>query len=998
MTISHRHKPLAKLTAFSCLIAFVAVAWLTVAPAASAAPSPILAPKGGSVLHKNRVKVEVRSRDNSSALKATLNGVDVTSDFSRSKAGIRTMTATISHGLRRGRNRLRVRVRKPGKPVRTASVRFTVRRGAPLVGAGRDHDVVVGSRARLRGDLRNGSRSKLRWRLVGGPRPAEAKQAVTGRAGANVRLASPAGPTAGFVPRSPGRYVFGLTHGKGRRAVTDRVTVSAVPPSPLVPVDTMAGTGIKVGDTTYPNEGGLIQTVVLDRKTLALDYSRTYYATADLDADLKQLGADKLVIVSASYNGTLSQAWAGLVTTLRRLGIDLGQAGYDNGIQGRWFSAIGAVGMTPGTADVRYRIPPGFPHDDDDEGEMVGYLTPDQYGNFGFVSSQKEEYSLGGEEVPPCAGGIPSCGDTHIGYRLSVHDPYEYEPGPGDGKVFDTNGRGLTPQQLTDEATKMADALDAVPGGYIVSIEAVSNRRSGETNYPPPVGAVSTAAMKRLAQSVADAGGTRNGFNHAATVAGVPASGGDVYVMVGWHGAGEGNGEESAAGVDASGDVPELSGVLRPDLNSMLRPTEAAETSEYTNELSNLALAEPHSGWPLDDNPGAQNAIAYLAKQDNTLSPDIRSSYWTMNLDINGLIQKIGGTTYPAGAAFSEADFDAAKAEILQELEWVGKVRSYLDQLSKPFSDTGVQNWAAVQTIGERIHEQAEADSTKVSVDWLEVIDAALELIPLVGPQSHAAAEAVEALTEETTAAIRVWGAIDVDGEPFGGRVVTANELGAEMANQARDAQASFAAMGDVIVSDYDKLKELGTYAGCNPSSPDCPEEWGLDKAKLTSMSASLYLDVERESYLKLLPLGYKVFSLARKGDFQGHFLRYQPPDPAEYYCNGHYPWSKYPDLARSSTSLLQELDSTGAGDNGWDTFVFSAQPGSNDIHGTPPSADILDRMFDPISASGNPTIGGLGLFWTQFAIPQTQIPEGQRSWWEFNNPVRERDVCSWMG
>jgi hypothetical protein len=468
--------------------------------------------------------------------------------------------------------------------------------------------------------------------------------------------------------------------------------------------------------------------------------------------------------------------------------------------------------------------------------------------------------------------------------------------------------------------------------------------------------------------------------------------------MVGWHGAGEGDGEESAAGVDAAGDVPELSGALRPDLNTMLRPTEAVEASEYTNELSDLALATPNAGWPLDDNPGAQKAIAYLAKQDDTLSPDIRTSYWTMNLDIDRLLRTIGETTYPSGAAFSADDFNAAKAEILQELEWVGKVRSYLDQLSKPFADNALTGWAAVQTIAERIHEQAEADKTKVAVDWLEIITSTFELIPIVGPEVGDAAKWAESFSEVTVTAISLFGAVDSDGEPFGqGRFVTADELGSEMANQARDAQDSFAALGDVIVSDYEKLKELGTYAGCNPSSPDCPSEWGLDKAGLTSISGSLYLDVERDAYLKLLPLGFKVFSLAREGDWQSHIVRPNPPNPVNYYCGGHHPWSEYPDIARSSTSLLQELDPVG-GDNEWDTFVFSAEPGGGDLHGTPPPAALLDRMFDPISTSGNPKLGGLGLVWNQFAVPEAQVPEGQRSWWEFNNPVRERDMCHWTG
>ena len=42
--------------------------------------------------------------------------------------------------------------------------------------------------------------------------------------------------------------------------------------------------------------------------------------------------------------------------------------------------------------------------------------------------------------------------------------------------------------------------------------------------------------------------------------------------------------------------------------------------------------------------------------------------------------------------------------------------------------------------------------------------------------------------------------------------------------------------------------------------------------------------------------------------------------------------------------------------------FVLSKPPGAFSTHGTPPSNEFLDRMFGPVSLSGDPKAGGLGM------------------------------------
>jgi hypothetical protein len=100
------------------------------------------------------------------------------------------------------------------------------------------------------------------------------------------------------------------------------------------------------------------------------------------------------------------------------------------------------------------------------------------------------------------------------------------------------------------------------------------------------------------------------------------------------------------------------------------------------------------------------------------------------------------------------------------------------------------------------------------------------------------------------------------------------------------------------------------------------------------------------------------VYAIVREGDFQSrHFVRPTAPDLKNYSCSTGYPWYNHPDLARSSESLLSELDPQN-GDSGWDSFVFSRYSAS-DAHGTPPPKELLDRVFGPLSPSGDPTKGG---------------------------------------
>jgi hypothetical protein len=976
----------------------------------------VVSPRAGQVVRSHHVRIRVRARGLPGVLRARVNGLEIGDDFGRPRRGVRTLRASISHGLRHGRNVLKVRVRRRGLPPRKATVRFVVRTSRPLVGAGRNRRVVIRRHGLLRGRIKHATArtagAKLRWRLVRTPR----RRAVVASARKPLAtLRSPAGRTARFRPRVPGSYTLELRSGAGSAATKDRVTFDAVRPSPLVRIITMTADrgdarGIRVGDTTYllrdadgpDGPDSYVQVLVLVRKTLEPVWNRKYGSAQALRDDLAGLDDTHLVILVQQPNVT------------RPVGRDIGEL---NDVVGRigvpdyihlpkrpgTVSVIGVPGMDRGQADVNV-VPDlltGCDLNSACRTPMVGYLTPDQYLNYGFVASQRHPFSYGGKEVSPCGAGDPPdrCRD-YVGYRLEVKDSRTFQSRPGDGRIYNTNGRGLTADQMTAEANRMATDLNAVASEDVVIIQTVSSRRDGEEGYRPLVGPVDKATMTRLALAVARVGGTRDAFNRTTFVSGVPDSGGATYILVGWAGAREGEGAEAAAGRSWPGeygrdweDVPMLTGVLRPDRESRFRPSQVTSSDNDTDALSGLMLAPPTRSWPLDDDPGAKRALAYLGGKDPRLGPDPRSSYWTQVLDeaaTDSIIDHLKEIEYPNDAGkdaslaplrFTQPEFDKARKQLIQELRWVGNVRTYLSNLSSPYGpNAALKAWVDVQTIADTIFEAAQRRDRETAFSWLELTSAILELL---GPLTHELTSTIGAAME-----IAVWayGAAN-NGAPTADEVnLKAHELGAHLVEQAQQSQEAFKRMGDVIVSDYAKLSVLGEKGGCAPA-PDCPAEFAFSEAGRVTSSADIYRGFEQTAYLELLPLEFRVMALSRNWERGRQRERQVPPWPGDYQCNLAFPWSEYEDLPRASGDLLQEVDMTGR-DHGWDTFVLSSASGT-DLHGNPPPVTILKRMFEPVSLSGDPSKGGLGISWNHLAT-ETQI-----DYW-FGSKEAEDRHCRW--
>lgn len=992
---------MAKAVALFVSVVFTLAGLSVVGPASGSAVSSgsgkarvIAFPKPGSAVRSHLVKLRVRAKEGD-LLTARLNGKAIGIDFDRPRGGIRKLTVSASHGLRRGRNLLKVSVAKPNRAPRRAKIRFRVRTRRPLVGAGRDRRLSAGVRTRLAARIlpRKVARhsGRVRWKVLRAPRGAGAGS----RSGRLKGLGSRTSRTTAFRPTIPGKYRLRLTVGRGGKARSDRINLNAVSPNLMVPIDTMTGNrskpGIRLGKKFYPtpethplDSDVSIQILVLNRQTLGFVSNSSFIDLPKLQRFLKGLDDGKLVIAAQQATpGTGGEVPHGLRMdrALAPIGfpkVDLEALAIFPDVGGR-VSAIGVPGMAQGDAEVRFHFHYG--------GEMKGYLSPDQWGSYGFISTTRHSIKHDPPRRTPCTPGTAAC--DRNGYWVHQLDPYT---GESIGvSFFNTNGRGLSSADLTAQAHYMTETLNrwGKPGqekvGPLVTIVSQVSRATGEANYRPPVGAIGKSPMKVLAAAVAAVGGTRNAFNASSRVS-APADGGDlVYYLSGWAGAGEGAGAEAASGVNGIPSKFSVDGSLQPNRENQLRPTGVTTNGDDAEALPRLILDEPTAKWPLDDNPGASKALAYLGSTDKRLGRDPRSAYWIQNLDeadTNAIIAKLGGVSYPSKTGFSKADFAAAKAELIKELGWVGNVRRYMVNLSSPFADGGFTGWADAETIAHHVFQDATQPKNSAAFRWSEFTEIILRIL---GPLTAGATTEVAALLN-----LGVWAFGSTQaGLPTESEVqVKADQLGNELARQAQSAMATYSRMGDLIVSDYAKLSVVGPNANCDPSSPDCQKEFQFTRDERIAASSAVYRGVERLAWVKLLPLGFHTFRLIINGEPGGYNgPRYSPPNVHDYSC---FPWyhAFYYLPENASTSLEQVYDPS-TGIKKYQTFALGAPPSATTNHATPPPEDVLKRMFGSVSHTNDPLAGGLGI------PPQEFMAESPHFWWE-GTQYFENARCIW--
>ncbi len=880
-----------------------------------------------------------------------------------------------------------------------------------------------------------------------------------------LRQANSLTPT--FKPDVHGTYTFAMTAGRGSRATTDQVELDAVPNDPLVEVN--AGIfkdgvpGIKVDDKHYPapklfgedypfktngysDDGrfkqALFQVLVLDRSTTEVVSNRTYgvcaagpagpantcrLGPAPFDATPGAPGPapmaveilaetdEGLIIVNslpASLHGTgganFSKRYVsslGLPELAQAIGFPdekntefaarLGAASLDG------LSGIGVPGMEPGEANVAL-VP----------GRLDGYLVPDKNSprNYSYINKTRVPFDTRAA-VPGCNVNV-GCVTQTVGDQTHTHT----EADGGGGFLVSVNDRDTLALQASEYFRTIGgqDPSGGVLGmtaflkawhdaGSLVTITSVHtpglNRQflvDVRTGSDP---------WHRLATEVASLGGTLHRFNTAAVTPG------EDYTLVGFGGAGEGN------GIEEVGPNSRIRGMLVPDKESRFGPANPSSSADEPAEvLVELMLQPPNEEWTMqlpgegsgqlsskpwwpeataDDSPGTRAAIPFIGGQVSQLTEDPRSAYW-INPDfvagdkvrdgIKGA--KLVDPDTKETCACTQPELDKAIAQLLLELDYVANVRTYVGDLAYPSGVAGMNAWGETKSAAgvltkdrDYLNEKAEAEIEAIegafgivaSLIDLGEVGAAIKGLSKTKKFLKASAAILELAAESTALA---WDGSKSGEDPDEARVI-ADEVGMQLQKQAQDVSKSFRSLGDVIVSDWGKLSVIGQHGGCipPPAKKGCPA--GLEQLALTdemkdAATTAADLAQRRTAYQHLLPYSFPIWDTGLT--FSCSFPPCSPdtgPEPTSRFptfsCVSDFGSSPFSDVPKEGFFVALDTLSPGSyyrpeagGFNQWRTYLSVGR--SSLTYGWA-SEEIYKTMFDPVgSKQEDPKIIPLGI------------------------------------
>lgn len=825
-------------------------------------------------------------------------------------------------------------------------------------------------------------------------------------------------PVASFRPDVLGRYVLRVSATIHGRTTTRRVAVDAIPDSPVITVNTNAVAdgvpGIRLGETVYPappldrvgghnvwsgtttdgmNFHALWQVIAVDRTTLSLrtdasgqPWNRTYgicdssagericrltpegLERADVRSDLNALGSATMVIGASqeSADADVNQQW-GAPDELAFATSGLTAIGFPSdpklltGTSADGAAVIGVPGLAPGEAT--YNADPG--------GTAVirGYLTSDANQHFHFLPSERVPFDTNaGNGCPVADVGCTvtqTFGSTTVsgslppgcsGYLVSVLNPHGL--GVWAHRTFITNSWPDGTHD-NDEVVAMTNFINTwafthpgdASGNLIVITELGKHDWTNLDWYG------SGALWGGLAKAVASVGGTRALFNYSASPGTPQATSGIPYSLIGWGGAGEGQGIQASSG--------RLRGALVPNQASLSRPVNVNPVTAPAEALAQMVVRKPVTTWPLDDDPGARAALHWIGSQVTGLGAKPRLAYWDqkMDKDLAETIQdRIDDVKYDPshasfeGQAFSSAQFDTAKQELTTEVGWAGDVYDYLTKLTAPTTRGAKTN---VWDNAHALQHSLEADlstldkKAQTSLSWLNLTVGLLNIVAAVG--GLGGISTIAGGVKTAAASIQLAGTLAA-GTFSGGtspqdRMVQADQVAQEIQREAADAANGRDHMYDMIVSDPTKLQELGGMTYCEPADGNCgPNNEFANTNDAQEMNAAMATRaVDRVLYERLVPLAYPLWHTG--------------PGSTTYYC---VPWSNNPfDYAPSGSFIWITLqphpdhDFRPGARRIREGYVMVAR---KSLTFGFPDAAILARMFGPVSPSDDASAGGLGL------------------------------------
>lgn len=774
------------------------------------AAGAIVSPRPGQRIDDDDLKVVVRAGPDGDDIRARLNGVSIAGQFLVDDAEDRRyLDASLSDGLRRGRNKLVVWVKRPDDTYRRSSVDFDVVDRDPMAAAGLDIRATAGAPVQLDGELLrpgSGPASRIDWRVLSAP--------------PHSRLLSPddAGgrrPFSGgdtlhptFHPDAIGTYTVAMTARTGAETTTDLAKIYVVPPIPMITLDTAvppsAGEprpAIEIGGNvlrapylrtdgkagSYSGTAGEVsykavwQIVALQRSTTMLLWNRTYGVChtpktgpytcllgpggvpvqIDLAAELAALKEQALIVAASHPSGGPGMEWDApddnLYVTNNLGGIGFPGRG-DKKIGAAVAAAkagemagVGVPGLKPGEGTISATGTAG----------LNGYLVPDSNSppHYHYIPPQRVPFDTraahecGASECTLTQqiggkGGATvkgSVGPGRGGYLVSSFDPLTLKP--LEHKVFVTATGGKEPIDPAEPAGNPTG-----PGQQALDAMQKYVEGLGKGDSIVIISSIHGPGQSPAILFTQNTGLWKGLLGAVTSVGatrenfvGAASTPGSDYTLIGAGGLAEGEGQE-AVGPGAS-----LRGKFVPDNDSAFQPRSVSEATGASDLLMRIIMDPPGGEpWPYESNPKVMKAMSAIGEATTLLGSRPRFTYWnklsTPALAQQALSEVEKVKEYPSGEGFSKAAFEKARQELIKELEMVQTTRAYMAELAQPNGDNEV--WQLAGKVSTELKDDIERleRSAKASAEYLEIIGEMLEIGALIA--TDGASEGVKQLAK----------------------------------------------------------------------------------------------------------------------------------------------------------------------------------------------------------------------------------------------------------
>lgn len=863
------------------------------------------------------VAIKVRGLSRATRLRVWVNGRRADRAFHKVRGGTRVGTLAAHDGLRYGRNRIRLRADRPDgyHDIETRTVRLA--RSKPIASAGGDvtttaRTITVGQkRAALSGrddDLTS------RWRIVQEPAGSDAE----------LRDADETRPT--LTDAETGTYVLRHTvRDADGSASNDTLTIGVRPDDPPIgaALHTIEpGTArITIDGRVVVDKGGL-QYAVLERATRAVVKSGGF--------DPNKEGAAALKAVADSYAATddhmmIVSHWGArdplAATALNELVQRLGGAPLNKEemaalYAGQPFSFAGLPGAPRGSAWTKIRFEGG-----ERDPDIDAYLQfNDATQLYDLVDLRHPTYDTrvpgkpagtntmrlnGSEQTVRLDGGVTA--GIHV---VALNDRLRVI----ESKLLATNGPGDDGGRQASMAGELRRIAD-IPGHPTVLLQTVGKVKAAG------------ASWNDAGEQIARLGGNRWAFNE---LQGQDDAG---YALVG-------RVDADLPAVDASraldNDAARLVGSLARTRRGNFEPLVEATTGSVSTALTDVVSQAPEA-FP------AVNAAAmtYLAKRLDfcTDQPtcDLRRLYWKQyGQKWLGKKSTLETATYPGGSpGFSEQEFRATQAQLVDEVRALANVYTYFEALKRPFEKAQRGTQVDLRDITNTVKRELNPGDGWNTTAWkLQLTSYSLKVGLFAGPPASYVFEGMSAvfglgafLSDETGRAT------------LADKVQTrADRLGDQLADSYDAAGNNIDTLALIVASDWGKLRVAGSRVD---------NEWALPprdgKALIELRRAARVMAAKT-----LITAAYPSLVMAKPpvGDANG--LECREPKSGKGPPPSSHPWSGM--NANVQLKVADTIDGQGR----WTRKgVFMAW--SQSIW---PSGAVGDMLFKPLNARPTPGLG----------------------------------------